>query len=163
MARCSACGAPVEIKAGSIFSQADVIAALCPTCTDQQFLDHGGAVLTLKRELPGSRFPLGKITITSRAVAALADASQHAVEFLIRHVRGDWGSVGEFDKTDLTEDEERRGWEATDDPAKINRCNLLNRRDRLMSEYTTAQGRRLWVITDLEGRGATTVLLPEEY
>jgi hypothetical protein len=32
-----------------------------------------------------------------------------------------------------------------------------------MSEYTTGRGRRLWVITCLDGGGGTTVLLPEEY
>ena len=31
-----------------------------------------------------------------------------------------------------------------------------------MSEYTTARGRRLWFITNLDG-GDTTVLQPEEY
>jgi hypothetical protein len=161
--RCSACGAPFEIEVAGPFAGAEIAPAFCAACTDQQFLDQGGAVLTLRGELPGALFPLGKITVTAGAVAALAEASQHAVEFLMRHVKGDWGAVGHCDKTELTADEERRGWEATDDPAKINKWSLLNRRDRLMSEYATARGRRLWVITDLEGRSATTVLLPEEY
>jgi hypothetical protein len=32
-----------------------------------------------------------------------------------------------------------------------------------MSEYTTARGTRLWIITCLDRGGGTTVLLPEEY
>lgn len=126
-------------------------------------MKRAGVVVALRQELDGARFPLGKITVTPEAVGALAAASQHAAEFLARHVRGDWGGLGRFDETELTADEERRGWEATSDPAKINRWNLLHGRDRLMSEYTTSRGTRVWVITALEGAGGTTVLLPEEY
>jgi hypothetical protein len=46
---------------------------------------------------------------------------------------------------------------------KINKGNLLNRRDRVMSAYATSRGERLWIITRLDGGGGTTVLLPEEY
>jgi hypothetical protein len=96
-------------------------------------------------------------------VAALANAGQHAALFLARHVRGDWGEYGRCDEIQLTVEERRRGWEATDDSGKLNKSNLLNRRDRIMSEYQTSRGKRLWVITLLDGAGATTVLLPEEY
>src|SRR4051794_35292296 len=92
--KCSACGAPLALTVAQPFAAAEVVGALCPACTDQQFLDSGGAVLALRRELQGARFRLGKITLTPGAVAALADASQHAVEFLVRHVRGDWGEYG---------------------------------------------------------------------
>jgi hypothetical protein len=139
-----------------------MVGALCRACTDQQFLDQGGAVLALRGELPDALFALGKITVTTGAVEALADASQHAGEFLARHVRGDWGAFGRYDAIQLTADERRRGWEATDNSGKINKSNVLNRRDRVMSEYQTGQGTRLWVITSLNG-GGTTVLLPEEY
>jgi len=162
-AKCSACGAPLKLDVAQPFAEAEVAAALCPTCTDQQFLDQGGAVLTLRSELQDARFALGKVTITTGAVEALADASQHAVEFLVRHVRGDWGNYGHCDEIQLTADERQRGWEATDDSGKINKSNLLSRRDRVMSEYTTSLDRRLWVITCLDGDGGTTVLLPEEY
>jgi hypothetical protein len=50
-------------------------------------------------------------------------------------------------------DERRRGWEATDDSAKINKSNLLNRRDTIMSAYQTAKGTRLWVSTCLDRGG----------
>jgi hypothetical protein len=120
-------------------------------------------MLRLRQEPENALFPLGKVTITDGAVAALADAGQHAAAFLARHARGDWGETGQFDQIELTEDERRRGWEATHDPGKINKSNVLNRRDRVMSEYTTAHGRRLWVIGSLDRGGGTTVLLPEEY
>jgi hypothetical protein len=145
------------------FAGAELAAALCPACTDCQFLDGGGAILELRQEIKGARFPLGKVTITGGAIAALADAGEHAAAFLVRHVRGNWGAFGHCDEIQLTAEERRRGWEATDDCGKINKSNLLNRRDRVMSEYTTSRGRRLWVISCFDGSGRTTVLLPEEY
>jgi hypothetical protein len=160
---CSTCGATLALEVAQPLAGAAVAAALCPACTDQQFLDQGGAVLTLRRELEDARFTLGKVTVTAGAVAALAEAAQHGVTFLARHVRGDWGKFGVCDGIELTEDERRRGWDATEEDAKINKSNLLNRRDRIMSEYQTGCGKRLWIITSLDQGGATTVLLPEEY
>jgi hypothetical protein len=161
--KCSACGALLELAVTDMFAEAAIAAALCPGCTDQQFLDGGGAILQLRQEPERALFLLGKVTITGGAVEALADAGQHAASFLARHARGDWGETGHFDQIELTDDERRRGWEATDDPGKINKSNVVNCRDRIMSEYATAIGRRLWIITTLDGGGGTTVLLPEEY
>lgn len=161
--RCSACGALIEVEAAGLFAGAELVVALCSDCTDQKFLEQGGAVLALRREPEGARFPLGRVTITAGAVAALGEASQHAIEFLARHARGDWGECGRFDEIELTVDERRRGWEATDDSGKINKWGVLNRRGRVISEYRTARGKRLWAITSLDGGVGTTVLLPEEY
>jgi hypothetical protein len=161
--KCSACGTLLELAVADPLAGAALAAALCPGCTDQQFLDGGGAILGLRQELEGARFPLGKVTITGGAVVALAEAGQHAATFLARHARGDWGENGHFDQIELTENERRRGWEATDASGKINKSNVLNHRDRIMSEYATDRGTRLWVITSLDGSGGTTVLLPEEY
>jgi hypothetical protein len=160
---CCTCGQPLTTSAAGAFAQAILVAPFCRRCADQQFLDQGGVLLALRQELASARFPLGRITVTAGAVDALAQAAQHAVEFLQRHVRGDWGAFGNCDEIELTADEQRRGWEATDDSGKINKSNLLNRRDTVMSEYTTCQGRRLWVITRLGGAGETSVLLPEEH
>jgi len=160
---CSACRAPLELIVAESFAAATLAAALCPACTEQHFLDTGGCILMLQRELDGARFPLGKVTITSGAVAALAESAQHAVTFLARHVRGDWGTFGDCDRIELTDDELRRGWEATDEIAKINKWNLLYRSDNIMSEYVTEQGKQIWVVTVLVRSGGTTVLLPEEY
>jgi hypothetical protein len=160
---CRVCGCPLMVKIAQPFADAALVAPLCRECTDQLFLAQGGAVLTLRRDPEGARFSLGKITITSGAVAALAQASQHAAEFLVPHVQGDWGTYGRCDEIELTEDERRRGWEATDDSGKINKFNLLTHQDSIMSEYSTSQGTPLWVVTQLRGGGVTTVLLPEEY
>lgn len=161
--KCSACGVAVQLTIPELLAGAGLAAPLCAACTDLQFLDGGGAILQLRQAWEGARFSLGKVTITGGAVTALSDADEHAAAFLARHVRGDWGENGHFDQIELTEDERQRGWEATEDSGKINKSNVLCRRDRIMSEYRTARGVRLWVITSLDGNAATTVLLPEEY
>jgi hypothetical protein len=161
--KCSACGAPLELVVTGMFAEAAIAGAFCPGCTDQQFLDRGGAILQLRQEPERALFPLGQVVITGGALEALADACQHAAFFLTRHARGDWGKNGHFDQIELTDDERRRGWEATEDSGKINKSNVLTCRDRVMSEYTTAHGRRLWITTRLDGKGGTIVLLPEEY
>jgi len=161
--KCSACGAALEVAVTEPFARAKLVGALCLACTDRQFLGGGGAILELRYDLESARFPLGKVTITGGAVGAMAEAAEHAATFLVRHVRGDWGEYGHCDDIQLTDDERRRGWESTDDSGKINKLNLISRRDRVMSEYATFQGRRLCVITCLDVSGGTTVLLPEEY
>jgi hypothetical protein len=161
--RCSACGGALELNVGPAFAAAELVAPLCASCTALQFLDGGGAILELRQTPEGARFPLGRVTITGGAVAALAEGGEHAASFLARHVRGDWGANGHFDQIELTDDERRRGWEATDDSGKINKSNVLGRRDRIMSEYSTVRGVRVWVITSLDHSAGTTILLPGEY
>src|SRR5436309_1361737 len=75
---CSACGAPLEMDVTGAFAGAELAAAMCPGCSGQLFLDGNGAIIELRQELDGARFPLGKVTITGGAVEALADAKQHA-------------------------------------------------------------------------------------
>jgi hypothetical protein len=88
-------------------------------------------------------FSLGQIVATPGALAALAKAGQTPLEFLARHVRGDWGELTEEDR-------------------KENQLSL-ERGFRLLSSYRTDAGdTKLWVITESD-RNVTTVLLPEEY
>ena len=89
-------------------------------------------------------FPLGQIVATPGALAALAKAGQTPLDFLTRHVYGDWGEL----------DEEGR---------KENQLSL-RRGFRLLSSYRTSSEDRtkVWVITEAD-RSVTTLLLPEEY
>ena len=88
-------------------------------------------------------FSLGHLVATPGALAALAKAGQTPLDFLSRHVRGDWG-------------------ELTEDDRKENQLSL-ERGFRLLSSYRTNAGdTKLWVITEAD-RSATTILLPEEY
>lgn len=88
------------------------------------------------------RFPLGRILATPGALAALEAAGHTPLEFLHRHVRGDWGEVDDHDR----------------------RANDLAVQHglRVLSAYRTRRGTRLWVITEAD-RQVTTLLLPEEY
>jgi len=87
-------------------------------------------------------FNLGQLVATPGALAALAKAGQTPLDFLSRHVCGDWGDI---DKDDGKENELG-----------------LKRGFRLLSSYQTNADVRVWVITEAD-RSVTTVLLPEEY
>jgi hypothetical protein len=88
-------------------------------------------------------FPLGQIVATPGALAALGKAGQTPLDFLSRHVCGDWGELSEDDR-------------------KENQLSL-KRGFRLLSSYrTSADDTRVWVITEAD-RSVTTILLPEEY
>jgi hypothetical protein len=99
----------------------------------------GGWVSTIVRP---PRFPLGQIVMTPGALRALVDAGQNPMEFVRRHQAGDWGDLSEDDR-------QENEWS-------------LQRRLRLLSAYQTANGERIWVVTEAD-RSPTTLLLPEEY
>ena len=88
------------------------------------------------------RFALGQAFITPGAEEALQIAGQTAIEFLRRHLCGDWGELSEED-------------------VKENELSI-EQGFRLFSRYETAKGERIWIITDAD-RSATTILLPDEY
>jgi hypothetical protein len=87
-------------------------------------------------------FDLGRLVATAGALAALEKMGQHAVEFLARHVTGDWGELPVEDRAE--------------------NCLRLQHGFRLLGSYRTAAGDKLWVITEAD-RSATTLLLPDEY
>jgi hypothetical protein len=95
-----------------------------------------------KQESSVVRFALGQTFITPGAEEALEIAGQTAIEFLRRHVTGDWG-------------------ELSDNDVKENELSL-ERGLRLLSRYQTTKGERFWIITEAD-RTATTILLPSEY
>jgi hypothetical protein len=88
------------------------------------------------------RFQPGYLTATPGALEALEDAKQSPMEFVQRHLAGDWGNVG---KEDAAENE-----------------FSVNNNLRILSAYRTNKGVRLWVITEAD-RSSTTILLPSEY
>jgi hypothetical protein len=64
------------------------------------------------------------------------------LEFLSRHLRGDWGELWPDDKTE-NEPSLKHGY-------------------RLMSSYQVTEAEKLWIITEAD-RSVTTLLLPTEY
>jgi hypothetical protein len=81
-------------------------------------------------------FDLGQLVATPGALAALEKAGQNAMEFLSRHVTGDWGEIPEEDK-------------------KENQFSL-EKGFRLISSYRTTAGDGVWVIT--EGTRSHTIM-----
>lgn len=87
-------------------------------------------------------FPFGQIVATPGALALLEQARRSPLEFLSRHLRGDWGDLCQEDKTD-------------------NELSLKHGL-RLLSSYPVTNSEKLWIITEAD-RSVTTLLLPEEF
>ena len=86
-------------------------------------------------------FALGNIVATPGALALLDRAKSSGLEYVLRHVTGDFGVMCDEDRN--------ANWEA------------IRQGLRIMSAYDVAGG-RLWIITEAD-RSVTTLLLPEEY
>ncbi len=93
------------------------------------------------------QFTLGQIVATPGALEALQRNNVTGLDYLRKHVSGDWGIVCEEDKQANNE--------------------ALQSGARLMSAYFLPDETKLWIITeaadDNGNRAATTLLLPEEY
>lgn len=87
-----------------------------------------------------AKFSTGRLLSTPGALAKVPH--DEMLTALSRHVRGDWGDVGEDDR-------------------KENELSLAEG-FRLLSAYHTQARVKFWIITEAD-RSATTVLLPEEY
>ena len=87
-------------------------------------------------------FNLGRLLATPGALAALDTAHESPLDYLQRHVTGDWGELDEEDKKE-NELSVKKGF-------------------RILSAYRLRNGTRIWVITEAD-RSATTILLPHEY
>ena len=95
--------------------------------------------MKLKRK---PRFNPGQLLSTPGALDAMMDAQQSPMNFVGRHIYGDWGDVCEEDQQTNEE--------------------ALEHGLRLLSSYRTTAGVKLWVITEAD-RSVTTILLPDEY
>jgi hypothetical protein len=87
-------------------------------------------------------FPPGQLVATPGVLRLLEQTKRSPLEFLSRHLRGDWGDLCEEDKSE-NEFSLEHGF-------------------RLMSSYQVSENERLWIITEAD-RSVTTLLLPEEY
>ena len=87
-------------------------------------------------------FPAGQIVATPGALALLEQANKSALEFLSRHLCGDWGDLCQDDKAE-NELSLKYGF-------------------RLVSSYQVMDTEKLWIITEAD-RSVTTLLLPAEY
>jgi len=90
----------------------------------------------------GALFPLGKLAVTPAALDALTRAGRLPLEFINRHVRGDWSDMDEEDQAE-------------------NRFSV-EKGFRVFSSYAVTPDLKVWVITEAD-RSVTTVLLPSDY
>jgi hypothetical protein len=88
------------------------------------------------------KFPFGQLVAAPAALDAFQRTDTKPLDYLSRHLVGDWGDV---DGEDQQENE-----------------YSLQHGFRLLSAYTLPDGTRIWIITEAD-RNATTFLLPEEY
>lgn len=97
------------------------------------------------------RFSLGQVVATPQAMATLERLGKSVLEFIERHVRGDWG--------DLSDDDKQANEDALVDGSRILSSYIL--------EGEGDDALKLWIITEAEDdsgdRVVTTALLPEEY
>lgn len=87
-------------------------------------------------------FPAGQFVATPGALSLLEQANKSPLEFVSRHLRGDWDDLGQDDKAE-------------------NELSLKHG-FRLMSSYQVTETEKLWIITEAD-RSVTTLLLPSEY
>jgi len=90
-------------------------------------------------------FPLGQLVMTRGVNDLVADDEAFAkfvTESLARHVKGDWGELGDEDKAE----------------------NGLSLKEgfRILSAYEFGELPKIWIITERD-RSATTILFPDEY
>lgn len=97
------------------------------------------------------RFSLGQVVATPQAMATVERLGKSLLEFIERHVRGDWG--------DLSEDDKQANEDALVDGSRILSSYIL--------EGEGDDAVKLWIITEAEDesgdRMATTALLADEY
>ncbi len=92
--------------------------------------------------MPKALFEMGQIVMTPGAQISIETAQLHPVQFLARHVTGDWGNLPE---EDIEENERslQQGW-------------------RILSAYDLETGGKIYAITEWD-RSVTTLLTPGEY
>lgn len=87
-------------------------------------------------------FRLGRLCATNGAIRTLTSAAADPIEYVARHLAGDWGDVDPADA------------------AANDRAFQLGA--RILSAYRLPDGAKIWIITEAD-RSATTILLPSEY
>ena len=87
-------------------------------------------------------FELGEVVGTPAAIELLEANGRTPIEFLDRHVEGDWGEVCHEDD--------------------IDNFRSLKEGTRILSVYQVTKHDRIWIITEAD-RSVTTILLSNEY
>jgi hypothetical protein len=88
------------------------------------------------------KFHPGQIVATPGALEAISASGEDVLDYLERHLAGDWGDVCKEDRQE----------------------NELSVKEgfRILSAYTLSDGTKIWIITKAD-RSSTCILLPSEY
>ena len=116
--------------------------------------------------LPTQKFRLGRVVITQGAFSLCEERNISALDLVMRHAGGDFGTVGRLEDAVLTDEEKELGALATSDDLKLSALAAQTGQGMVMSVYETKfpLSPRIWVQTLLAGDETySTVLLPEEY
>jgi hypothetical protein len=105
--------------------------------------DSSRRITMAQAALSQNRFNAGQTVMTAGINDLVQQGLLNPTTYLRRHLRGDWG--------DLDDGDRRR-----------NNAALKSGEERLFSSYWIAPDLKLWIITEWD-RGATTLLLPNEY
>jgi hypothetical protein len=87
-------------------------------------------------------FSPGQVVATPGALSAAEASGDSLLEYVQRHLSGDWGDIGEEDR--------------------YSNAYALEHDLRLLSAYRLKDGTRIYIITEAD-RSVTTVLLPTDY
>jgi hypothetical protein len=125
------------------------------------YLERDGAVVTLRGLPPGALFDTGPIHVPASAMRALETSRRCAWPLLLRHVRGDWGAFGGWGTAGEGDMEPDGARAPPPDTARRNVQALQSNEGRVVSEFATAEGGPLWIITHLGEGGYTTFLVSD--
>ena len=92
--------------------------------------------------MQANKFSPGQLVATPGALDTCEKAGVIPFHYLLRHVRGDWGTLSAEDK-------------------KANEDALIYG-NRLLSAYVLPTGEKIWILTEAD-RSSTLMLLPSEY
>ena len=116
-------------------------------CQVRETAGSGDAARTGRSSRKGSMQPLmlfrlGRLCATNGAIRTLTSAAADPIEYVARHLAGDWGDL------------DAAGSAAND--------RALWSGERIISAYRLGNDEKIWIITEAD-RSATTILLPAEY
>jgi hypothetical protein len=107
----------------------------CSACMAHQVKPEDDTIIRLRQASSSVTLALGLIRLKRSAIEVLIDANQPAVELLMRHVAGDHGDVTGNGNAPC---------QCGHDYDTI----MVAARDRFMSNYRTAAGNSLWIVTE---------------
>ena len=87
-------------------------------------------------------FLLGRLMATPGALNAFAATGENPINYIVRHMNLDPGSLGAEDQ--------------------LQNLRAVREGTRVFSAYELRDGTRIWIITEAD-RSATMILVPEEY